>query len=123
MLLCENETGYYNLVKMISAAWTEGFYGKPRVDRELLREYHDGLIALSACLAGEIPRALVQGDTERAKKIALEYRDIFGEDHFYLELQDHGLEEQRAISPLLVLSLQRDGDSTGVYQRRALSHP
>ncbi len=102
VLLCENETGYYNLVKMISAAWTEGFYGKPRVDRELLREYHDGLIALSACLAGEIPRALVQGDTERAKKIALEYRDIFGEDHFYLELQDHGLEEQRVISPLLV---------------------
>ena len=99
VLLCENETGYHNLVKMISAAWTEGFYGRPRVDRELLREYHEGLIALSACLAGEIPRALTQGDYDRAKRIALEYRDIFGPENFFLELQDHGLEEQRAIRP------------------------
>ena len=102
VLRCENETGYHNLVKMISAAWTEGFYGRPRVDRELLQEYHEGLIALSACLAGEIPRALTQGDYDRAKRIALEYRDIFGPENFFLELQDHGLEEQRAISPQIV---------------------
>ena len=73
VLLCENETGYRNLVKLVSAAWTEGFYGRPRVDRELLSQYHEGLIALSACLAGEIPRALLRGDTAAAKETALFY--------------------------------------------------
>ncbi len=102
VLLCENETGYQNLVRMMSSAFTEGFYGRPRVDRELLREYHEGLIALSACLAGEIPRSLTRGDYDGAKRIALEYRDIFGEGNFFLELQDHGLEEQRAISPQII---------------------
>lgn len=102
VLLCENETGYRNLVKMISAAWTEGFYSKPRVDRELLKRYHEGIIALSACLAGEIPRALTNGEYGRAKEIALEYRSIFGPDNFFLELQDHGLPEQQAINPQIV---------------------
>lgn len=102
VLLCENEVGYANLVRMISAAWTEGFYGKPRVDYELLEKYHEGLIALSACLAGEIPSALRRGDYDEAKRIALRYRDIFGTDHFFLEIQDHGLAEQAAINGNLV---------------------
>ena len=102
VLLCENEEGYRNLTRMVSRAFTEGFYGRPRVDRELLREYHSGLIALSACLAGEIPRALRRGDYPAAKALAEEYRSIFGEDNFFLELQDHGLEEQRSINPQLV---------------------
>ena len=102
VLLCENDTGYYNLVKMMSAAYTEGFYSRPRVDRELLEQYHEGLIALSACLAGEIPRALRGGDYETAKQTALSYQQLFGPEHFYLELQDHGLAEQKAINPQLI---------------------
>ena len=102
VLLCEDNRGYANLVKLVSAAWTEGFYGKPRVDRELLRRYSGGLIALSACLAGEIPKALRRGDYDGAKEIALEYREIFGTENFFLELQDHGLEEQKAINPSLI---------------------
>ncbi len=107
VLLCENETGYRNLVKLVSAAWTEGFYSRPRVDRELLTQYHEGLIALSACLAGEIPRALRRGDFDGAKAIALWYRDLFGPDNYFLELQDHGLPEQKAVNPqILRLSAQ-----------------
>ena len=98
VLLCENETGYANLVRLISAAWTEGFYSKPRVDRELLRQHHEGLIALSACLAGEIPSALRQGNFEEARRLALEYQSIFGKGNFYLELQDHGIAEQAAVN-------------------------
>ena len=78
VLLCENNTGYQNLIAMVSRAWTEGFYRKPRVDWELLEQYHEGLIALSACLAGEIPRCLSAGDYDRARQTALRYRQIFG---------------------------------------------
>lgn len=99
VLLCENEKGYRNLTAMVSQAWTEGFYNRPRVDFELLEQYSEGLIALSACLAGEIPRALAQNDYEGAKAAALNYRRIFGENNFYLELQDHGLPEQKFVSP------------------------
>ncbi len=98
VLLCENNTGYANLVRMISAAWTEGFYSKPRVDRELLSRYHEGLIALSACLAGEIPAALRQGNYDEAKRIALEYQQIFGKNNFFLEIQDHGISEQAEVN-------------------------
>ncbi len=98
VLLCENEVGYANLVRLVSAAWTDGFYGKPRVDEELLTQYHEGLIALSACLAGEIPTALRRGNYELAKQTALRYRDLFGADNFFLEIQDHGLEEQAAVN-------------------------
>ena len=80
VLLCENNTGYRNLMKLVSLAWTEGFYGKPRVDMELLEKYHEGLIALSACLAGEIPRALMNNDYEGAKAKALQYQKIFGRE-------------------------------------------
>lgn len=98
VLLCKNETGYRNLCYMVSTAFTEGFYIKPRVDMELLRSHSEGLIALSACLAGEIPRLILQNNYEAAKKKALELRDIFGEDSFYLELQDHGIKEQQESS-------------------------
>ena len=102
VLLCENETGYQNLIALVSAAFTEGFYGKPRIDHELLQKHHEGLIALSACLAGEIPRALSGGDYEAAKRTASFYASLFGKDHFYIELQDHGIEEQKRINPLLI---------------------
>ena len=88
VLLCENETGYRNLSYMVSLGFTEGFYNRPRVDMELLREHHEGLIALSACLAGGIPRRLRAGDYQGAKAYALELSEIFGEGNFYLEMQD-----------------------------------
>ena len=102
VLLCENQEGYRNLLHMVSAAWTEGFYGKPRVDRELLERYHGGLIALSACLAGFIPRALRRGDYAAARQEALYYDRVFGRGNFYIELQDHGLPEQRSVNPQLL---------------------
>lgn len=86
VLLCKNETGYRNLSYMVSQAYIEGFYIKPRIDLDLLREHSEGLIGLSACLAGEIPRRIINGDYDGAKAYALEMRDILGEDNFYLEL-------------------------------------
>ena len=107
VLLCKNETGYRNLCFMVSAAFTEGFYIKPRIDMELLREHSEGLIGLSACLAGEIPQRLMDGNFEQAKSKALELRDIFEKDSFYLELQDHGIAEQRTVNQgLLQLSAE-----------------
>ena len=102
VLLCENNEGYQNLIKIVSKGFLEGFYSKPRVDKELLRKYSKGIIALSACLAGEIPRLLSNGDYSGAKRAALEYKGIFGEKNFYLELQDHGIQEQKAILPLQI---------------------
>ncbi len=102
VLLCKNNVGYQNLCKLVSLGFTEGFYGKPRVDKEILRQYSEGLIALSACLAGEIPRKLTAGEYEQAKNIALEYADIFGKEDFYIELQDHGIAAQKRIIPDLV---------------------
>ncbi|MGM9643150.1 MAG: DNA polymerase III subunit alpha [Eubacteriales bacterium] len=101
VLLCENETGYRNLTYMVSKAFTEGFYSRPRVDLELIRHHSEGLIALSACLSGEIPSALCAGDRERAENIAKTYKQIFGKDRFYIELQNHGIAEQRQILPEL----------------------
>ena len=98
VLLCENETGYRNLSYLVSMAYTEGFYIKPRIDLELLRAHSEGLIGLSACLAGEIPRRLRNGDYEGARAHALELRDILGADNFYLEVQDHGIREQAIVN-------------------------
>ena len=109
VLLCKNETGYKNLIKLVSAGFTEGFYSKPRVDKELLEKYHEGLICLSACLAGEVPQALLAGDYERARQTALYYRDLFGEDNYYIELQDHGLEEDRVVLPALIRLARETG--------------
>ena len=102
VLLCENNTGYRNLIKLVSKGFTEGFYSKPRIDDELLEQYHEGLICLSACLAGELPRRLLAGDYKGAKQKAEYYRDLFGRDSFFVELQDHGIPEQRRIIPDLV---------------------
>ena len=102
ILLCKNETGYKSLIKMVSAGFIEGFYSKPRVDHELLEQYHEGLICLSACLAGEVPQALLAGDYDRAKEIALWYNNLFGHGNYYLEIQDHGLEEQQTVLPQLI---------------------
>ncbi len=98
VLLCKDNTGYKNLIEMVSFANIDGFYYKPRVDLELLRKYHEGIIALSACLAGDVPQKLLANDYEGAKKVALEYLDIFGEGNYYLEVQDHGLEEQKIVN-------------------------
>ena len=102
VLLCENNKGYENLIAMVSKAWTEGFYTKPRIDRELLEKHHEGLIALSGCLAGEIPRLLTRGEYDKAKETALWYRDVFGEGKYFIEIQNHGLREQLDIIPDLV---------------------
>ncbi len=102
VLLCKDATGYQNLIKLVSEANIDGFYNKPRVDRELLERYHEGLIALSACLAGEIPQALLAGNTDAARATALWYKETFGEGNYYIELQDHGIEEQQRIIPELI---------------------
>lgn len=101
VLLCENETGYRNLMQLVSRAFLEGFYYKPRVDRELLQEYSQGLIALSGCMAGEIPELLLAGKYEEACAAAEFFREVFGRDNFYLEIQDHGLEEQKKVNQAL----------------------
>ncbi len=102
VLLVKDEAGYQNLIKLVSHAFIEGFYYKPRVDIEELKKYSGGLIALSACLAGEIPRLLMDGNYEAAKSAALRYRDIFGEGNFYLEVQDHGIREQAQTNPDII---------------------
>ena len=106
ILLAENNTGYQNLLKLVSRGFTEGFYYKPRVDKELLREFHEGLIASSACLNGEIASLIVSGMKDKAHRTALEYREIFGDGNFFLELQDHGIPEQRLVNTEL-LSISR----------------
>jgi DNA polymerase-3 subunit alpha len=102
VLLCENMTGYRNLIEMVSLGFTEGFYNRPRVDEELLRRFSDGLIALSACIGGRIPKLLSKGNFEGARDVAMRYAEIFGKDHFYIEIQDHGISEERAVLPSLV---------------------
>jgi len=102
VLLAENNTGYANLMKIVSKGFVDGYYYKPRVDKELLRQYHEGIIALSACLAGEVQRYLARGMYEDAKEKALEYQDIFGRGNYFLELQDHGIPEQRLVNQRLL---------------------
>ncbi len=102
VLLAENNTGYDNLMKIVSRGFTQGYYYKPRVDMEVLNQFHEGLIALSACLAGEVQRYIQKGLMEEAKKAALKYRDCFGEGNYFLELQDHGLAEQKLVNTSLL---------------------
>ncbi len=109
VLLAENNTGYHNLIKIVSRGYTEGYYYRPRVDKELLRRHSEGLIALSACLAGEVQRYLIKGLYEAAKKAACTYEDIFGKGNFFLELQDHGLSDQQIVNPQLVRMSQETG--------------
>lgn len=109
VLLCKNETGYKNLIKMVSESWIRGFYVKPRIDKSLLEKYHEGLIALSACLAGEIPRAILANDIDSAVEKAMWYKSVFGDD-FYLEIQNHSLDEElRVINGMRTVS-----EKTGV---------
>lgn len=109
VLLAENNKGYENLMKIVSIGFTDGYYYRPRVDFETLEKYHEGLIALSACLAGEIPRYLVRGFYEEAKKTALKYRDCFGPGNFFLELQDHGIADQKRVNNDLLRMSQETG--------------
>lgn len=109
VLLAENNTGYSNLMKIVSRGFTEGFYYKPRVDYEVLREYHEGIIALSACLAGEVARDITRNNYEEAKKAALLYQDIFGKGNFFLELQDHGIPAQRLVNQELMRMSRETG--------------
>ena len=109
VLLAENNVGYANLMKIVSAGFVEGYYYKPRVDMELLETYHEGIIALSACLAGEVARNLAWGLDEEGKKAALRYQEIFGRDNFFLELQDHGIPEQQLVNQQLLRMSQETG--------------
>ncbi len=110
VLLAENNTGYHNLMKLVSRGFTEGFYYKPRVDMEVLREYHEGIIALSACLAGIVPEYIQKGLYEDAKLKALELEEVFGKGNFFLELQDHGIAAQKTVNQ----SLLRMSEETGI---------
>ena len=102
ILLAENQEGYKNLMKIVSEGFTKGFYYKPRVDKSILKKYSQGLICLSACIAGEIPSLILDGNYEKAKKTAVEYREIFGDNNYFLELQEHGIEEQKLINEKLI---------------------
>ena len=110
ILLAENDRGYHNLVKIVSRGFTEGFYYRPRVDYEVLEEFHEGIIALSACLAGEVAMHLRRGFYEEAKKSALHLQSVFGEGNFFLELQDHGMSEQKLVNQ----GLLRLHEETGI---------
>lgn len=109
VLLAENNTGYKNLMKIVSRGFTEGFYYKPRVDYEVLEQFHEGIIALSACLAGEVPRYLARGMYEAGCEAAKRYEGIFGKGNFFLELQDHGIPEQKYVNPQLIRMSQELG--------------
>ena len=109
ILLCKNNKGYENLIKLVSLGFTEGFYSRPRIDREILEKYSEGLIALSACIAGEIPSAILYGEKEKARETAKYYKNLFGQDNFYLELQNHGIKEQLIVNKGLV-ELSRELD-------------
>ncbi len=129
VLLAENQKGYHNLMKIVSRGFTEGFYYKPRVDLEVLQTYHEGIIALSACLAGEIPRYLERGLYDEGRKAARRYIEIFGKDNFFLELQDHGIPAQRTVNQQLhrmaqelEIGLVATNDIHYTYQEDAVSH-
>ena len=98
ILLCENQTGYQNLMKLVSLAFTDGFYNKPRVDYELLERYHEGLICLSACMSGEVPKRILADDDNGALEKARYYQSVFGKDNYFIELQDHGIKEQKKLN-------------------------
>lgn len=129
VLLAENNEGYHNLIQLVSYGFTEGFYYKPRVDKELLRKYSKGIIASSACLAGEVSRSILNVSYEKAKEVALEYLDIFGEGNYFLELQDHGMREQKIVNEALVRMSKETGiplictnDSHYIYKEDAEPH-
>lgn len=109
ILLCENETGYRNLMKMVSLAFTDGFYNKPRIDYELMEHYHEGLICLSACMSGEVPKRILSDDDNGALEKALYYQSVFGKDNYFIELQDHGIKEQQMLNQKLIQIARKIG--------------
>jgi DNA polymerase-3 subunit alpha len=129
IVLAQNDVGYKNLVKLVSAGYTEGFYYKPRIDKELLREHREGLIVLSSCLKGEVSQSLAGGNWQKAKDAALTYRDILGPENFFLEIQDHGIPDQQKIIPMMArlgeevgLQLVGTNDSHYLDQSDAFAH-
>ena len=129
VLLAENNTGYANLVKIVSKGFVDGFYYKPRVDMEVLEQYHEGIIALSACLAGEVQRNLLRGFYDEARAAALKYEKTFGKGNFFLELQDHGIPEQKTVNQQLIrmsrelgMELVATNDVHYTYESDAASH-
>jgi DNA polymerase-3 subunit alpha len=129
IVLAANEIGYRNLVKLVSIGYTEGFYYKPRIDKEILKEHREGLIVLSSCLKGEVSQALATGNYEKAKQVALAYREILGPDNFFLEIQDHGIPDQVRILPLMKklgeevgLQLVGTNDSHYLMKEDAFAH-
>lgn len=109
ILLCENQTGYQNLMKLVSLAFTDGFYNKPRIDCELMERYHEGLICLSACMSGEVPKRILSGDDDGALEKALYYQRVFGKDHYFIELQNHGIEAQQELNVKLTKIARKIG--------------
>ena len=129
VLLAENNVGYANLMKIVSKGFTEGYYYKPRVDMEVLQQYHEGLIALSACLAGEVQRFIVKGQLQEAREAARKYEACFGKGNYFLELQDHGYPEQRQVNTELLkmsreleIGLVATNDVHYTYESDADSH-
>src|SRR5438876_8180160 len=129
IVLAANDTGYRNLVKLVSAGYTEGYYYKPRIDKELLREYREGLIVLSSCLKGEVSQNLAGGNYAKAKDAALQYKEILGADNFFLEIQDHGIPDQQKIVPMMArlgeeigLQLVATNDSHYLEKSDAFAH-
>jgi DNA polymerase III subunit alpha len=107
VLLCENQEGYRNLINLVSTGYLEGFYYKPRIDKDLLAQHSKGLICMSACLRGDINEACWRTGYDDGRRLAYEYQDIFGKDNFFLEIQDHGLEQDKAGDPALFNRLSR----------------
>src|SRR5436309_4622617 len=129
IVLAANEKGYKNLVKLVSAGFTQGFYYKPRIDKELLREHRDGLIVLSSCLKGEVSQNLANGNYGKARDAALQYKEILGADNFFLEIQDHGIPDQQKIVPMMArlgeevgLQLVATNDSHYLSKEDAFAH-
>ena len=120
VVLAENNEGYHNLVKLVSKANLEGYYYKPRVDKELLAQHSKGLVVLSACLSGEVAVNLLAGNTKNAMKVAGEYREIFGSGNYFLEIQDHGLQDQIKINTQLDGNVIKIRDPVSCYKRFAL---
>src|ERR1700694_4231881 len=129
IVLAATDQGYRNLVKLVSAGYTEGFYYKPRIDKELLREYREGLIVLSSCLKGEVSQSLAGGNYAKAKDAALQFKDILGADNFFLEIQEHGIPDQQKIIPMMArlgeevgLQLAATNDSHYLEKSDAFAH-
>ncbi len=123
VLLCENQEGYRNLINLVSTGYLEGFYYKPRIDKDLLAQHSKGLIGMSACLRGDIPETILADKYDDARRLAHTYQDIFGKNNFFLEVQDHHLEQDKRLTPRAEPPVARDRPAAGGHQRFALPAP